>query len=83
MTTLSFKVTPQEAARIRLRAKREGRSISEFLRLRAMESETGARLKGNVRITTSPATGLPVMTGPAGTPPVGPDQIRALLLDFP
>jgi hypothetical protein len=38
---------------------------------------------GGYRLEVSPSTGLPVMHAPSGTPPVTPEQIKALLADFP
>ena len=81
MPTITFKVTAREAARIRQLARREGITISEFLRRRAVQvppSPTGA-----YRIATSAITGLPVMQAPPGTPTVSSEHIRGLLLDFP
>jgi hypothetical protein len=81
MHTITFKVTEREAARIREMARREGVTLSEFLRRRAMiplpESE------GEYRIVEDPVTGLPVMEAPPGRPAVTSEQVRALLADFP
>lgn len=83
MPTLTFKVTPEEAARIRRLARRERRTVSEFLRRRAMAAAAPTAHAAGYRIETSPVTGLPVMRAPAGTPPTTPEQIKALLADFP
>jgi hypothetical protein len=83
MPTLTFKVTPEEAARIRRLARRERRTLSEFLRRRAVRSEAPAVEAAGYRIEISRASGLPVMRAPAGTPAVTPEQIKALLVDFP
>ena len=82
MPTITFKVTAREAARIRELARRDGVTVSEFLRRRAVATppHPGA---GQYRITTDPVTGLPVMEAPPGTPAVSSAQIRALLADFP
>jgi hypothetical protein len=82
MPTITFKVTAREAARIRELARREGVTVSEFLRRRAIAATPQARV-ADYRITTDPVTGLPVMEAPPGTPPVSSAQIRALLADFP
>jgi hypothetical protein len=81
--TLSFKVTPREAARIRSLARRERRTVSEFLRRRATEPARASGPTAGYRIERSRVTGLPVMTAPAETPPVTDEQVRALLVDFP
>lgn len=85
MPTLSFKVTPQEAARIRRLARREGRTVSEMLRRRAVQPFAAAAVPepDGYIIKKSSVTGLPVMFAPARTPRVTPEQIRALLVDFP
>ena len=84
MPTLTFKVTAEEAARIRRLARREKRTLSEFLRRRAVDA---ARARsddgGGYRIERSPVTGLPVMYAPTDTAPVTPEEVRALLADFP
>ena len=82
MPTITFKVSASEAARIRRLARREGRTLSEFLRRRAMQP-AGSAASGEYRIDISPATGLPVMHAPEGTRPVSSDEIRALLSEFP
>jgi hypothetical protein len=82
MPTITFKVTPREAARIRELARREGVTVSEFLRRRAIAQLPGTQT-GGFRITVDAVTGLPVMDAPPGTPEVSSAQIRALLADFP
>jgi len=82
MAILTFKVTSEEAARIRRLARREHVTVSEFLRRRAMP-RVPAGDAGGYRIETSRVTGLPVMRAPRGTPPVTPEQVKALLADFP
>lgn len=82
MPTISFKVTERQAARIRELARREGVSLSEYLRRRATEPTPPADPQG-YRITTDPVTGLPVMEAPPDTPTVSSAQVRALLADFP
>lgn len=81
--TITFKVTPQEAARIRRMARREGLTVSEFLRRRAVEALPVAGEGGEYRIEPSKVTGLPVMHAPGGSTPVSSEQVHALLADFP
>jgi hypothetical protein len=83
--TLTFKVTPEEAARIRRQARREGRTVSEMLRARAAQPSAPAKgdASAGYRIEKSPVTGLPVMVAPPGSPEVTSEQVRALLTDFP
>ncbi len=82
MPTITFKVTGREAARIRELARREGLTVSEFLRRRAMASTAVGPAEG-YRITEDPITGLPVMEAPSEMAPVSSEQIRALMADFP
>lgn len=82
MPTITFKVTAREAARIREMARREGVTVSEFLRRRAIQPPPGAP-EGEYRITQDPVTGLPVMEAPRSVQPVSSEQVRALLADFP
>lgn len=83
MTTITFKVTALEAARIRRMARREGLTVSEFLRRRAMQPSPTAVEVGAYHIETSAVTGLPVMHAPESVPPVSSEQVRELLADFP
>ena len=82
MPTITFKVTSRDAARIRELARREGLTVSEFLRRRAVATTAGGPV-GDYRIARDPLTGLPVMEAPPGMGPVSSDQIRALMADFP
>ena len=81
MPTITFKVTPREAARIQDLARREGITLSEYLRRRA--TAAAAPSAAGYRIGVDPVTGLPVMEAPSDVAPVSSAQIRALLADFP
>lgn len=81
MPTITFKVTPREAARIQEMARREGVSVSEYLRRRAMTPRP--LTPGGYRIAIDALTGLPVMEAPPEVAPVSSAQVRALLADFP
>jgi len=83
MPTLTFKVSPEEAARIRRLARRENRTVSEFLRRRSLQAQAVAPARAGYRVETSPVTGLPVMRAPAGMRRVTCEDVRALLADFP
>ena len=71
----------REAARIRQLARREGLTVSEFFRRRAVTPSP--ETAGSYRITVDAVTGLPLMEAPPGTLAVSSAQIRALLSDFP
>ena len=85
MPTLTFKVSPREAARIRRLARREGRTLSEFLRRRATEPEPApaAMARDAYHIEISAVTGLPVLRAPGDVSVVTSDQIREIAADFP
>ena len=83
MPTITFKVTAQEAARIRRMARREGLTVSDFLRRRAVQTAPTAGEAGDYHVETSTVTGLPVMHAPKEVPAVSSEQVRALLADFP
>ena len=83
MPTLTFKVTEKDAAQIRRLARKERRTVSDYLRRRAIPASSSSTPAGSYHIETSPITGLPVMHAPAGTPPVTSEQVRELLADFP
>ena len=81
MRTLSFKVTDDEARLIRLLAKRERTSLSEYMRQRAMGlAERESALPGKVRC---PFTGAMVFAPLSGQPPLTTETVREMLSDFP
>jgi hypothetical protein len=82
MPTITLKVTLREAARIRELARREGLTVSEFLRRRAVATAAPVS-EGDYRITKDPLTGLPVMEAPQDVGRVSSEQIRALMADVP
>ena len=81
MPTISFKVSPRLAARIRELARREGLTVSEFLRRRATAAAPTDTAQA-YQIVEDPVTGLPVMEGPEGES-VSSEDVRALMADFP
>ena len=80
MTTLSFKVSDEEAGTIRRQARQEGVSVSEFLRRRARTSMPPSQTPARVRC---PHTGALVFAAPAHLAPLTTDTVRELLADFP
>ena len=79
MTTLSFKVSEEEAREIRRQAKAAGITVSEFLRRRAMGSEPGATMS-KVRCEF---TGAEIFAPLAGAGPLTTETVREMLADFP
>jgi hypothetical protein len=80
MTTLTFKVTDEEARLIRSRARKERVTVSEYLRRRASLSLTPPGKPAKVRC---PHTGAMIFASPANQPPLTTDTVRELLSDFP
>lgn len=80
MATLTFKVTDEEARRIRALARREGVTVSEYLRRRAMAVFREPRKPRLVRCEHTGA----MIFGPAGSEaPLTTDAVREMLSDFP
>ena len=80
MVTISFKVDEQEARAIRLQAKREGVSVSEFLRRRA---RVAPALPQKPRTVRCRHTGARIFVGGETLPPLTTETVRSLLRDFP
>lgn len=80
MTTLTFKVTDEEARLIRARARKEHVTVSEYLRRRASISLSSARKPEKVRC---PHTGAMIFGSPDHQPPLTTHAVRELLSDFP
>jgi hypothetical protein len=80
MTTLTFKVTDEEARLIRSRARKERVTVSEYLRRRASISLSSSRKPGKVRC---PHTGAMIFASPENQAPLTTDAVRELLADFP
>ena len=80
MMTITFKVTDDEARQIRSQARKEGLSVSEYLRRRA--SAPMALSKAPRRIRCS-HTGAMIFAAPENQPPLTTELVRDLLSDFP
>lgn len=79
MPTLSFKVSSLEVQAIRARAKEEGRTVSDYLRRRALPR----RGRGKpIRLVRSRATGALVVVGPPGTPVLTSEAVKGMLATF-
>lgn len=80
MITLTFKVTADEARRIRTTARRENMTVSEFLRCRAAMLPAVPPKPRRVRC---PFTGARVFAGMAGQAPLTTEAVREMTGDFP
>ncbi len=80
VTTLSFKVTEDEARAIRRGASRERVSLSEYLRRRAAGPAPAAE---KPQIIRCPHTGAAIFASASDLPPLTVASTRELLADFP
>lgn len=80
MKTISFRVSDDEARRLRMRAKEAGTSLSQFLRMTiGLESPA----KRNPAFTTCRHTGARIFAPLPGSPKLSTARVRKLLADFP
>jgi hypothetical protein len=79
MTTISFKVSEDDARRIRKQARQQNLSVSEYLRRRAVGSEDAPPV-GKVRCNV---TGAEIFTAMPGSPAFTTETVRRMLADFP
>lgn len=80
MTTLTFKVTDDEARVIRVMAKRERLSVSEFLRRRAKTASTPVP---EVTTTRCPLTGVTIFAPAPHLPPLTTESVQEIMASFP
>ena len=80
MAILSFKVSDDEARLIKARARKEGVTVSEYLRRRARLPAPGAGTVGRIRC---PHTGAMIFAALDDQPPLTTEAVRELLADFP
>lgn len=80
MTTITFKLNPQEAARLRLAAQRDRISVSEFVRRQIRE---GFIPTAKVRKVTCPHTGAKIFSPVDDVPPLTTRNVKSMLNDFP
>jgi len=80
VTTISFKVSDEEARAIRARARLERLAVSEFLRRQAVAPVMPPAL---IRLTQCPLTGATIFDGAEDLPPLTVDSTRKMLVDFP
>jgi hypothetical protein len=81
MTTISFKVTEDEARLIRSLARRERLSLSEYLRRRASHPAPATNVKS--RRVRCPHTGALIFATLENQPPLTTESVRELLSNFP
>jgi hypothetical protein len=82
VTTLTFKVSDDEAHLIRALAAREKVTLSEYLRRQAGGRSLGAARSAPKRIRC-PHTGALIFAAPAHQAPLNTQVVKALLAEFP
>lgn len=80
MTTITFKVSDDDARRIRSQARRERLTVSEFLRRQAM---TPVRSVGKIVLRQCPKTGATIFSWAEDLPVLTVESTREMLSDFP
>lgn len=80
MPTLTFKVSEEEARRIRALARREGLSVSEYLRRQA---QPGREKPREIAHVVCAYTGARIFGPAPELPPLNTDSVRGLLADLP
>jgi len=80
MPTLSFKVSADEARRLRLMARRQGLSLSEFIRKQTLHGGKGGQ---EVKRVKCQFTGATIFRSPEGARPFTSESVREMLADFP
>ena len=80
MPTLTFKVTMDEARRIRAEARGKKMTLSEFVRGRALSD---GKSSGLVRQVRCAHTGAKIFSSTPGARPLTTDAVREMLADFP
>lgn len=79
MITISFKVSEDEAHRIRKSAKQQRLSVSEYLRRRATGSEEATPV-GKIRCDI---TGAEIFAPLSGASTLSTETVRQMLAEFP
>jgi hypothetical protein len=80
MPTLTFKVTIDEARRIKSEARERKMTLSEYVRGRALRN---GKSSGHVRQIRCGFTGAKIFSSPAGARPLTTETVREMLADFP
>jgi hypothetical protein len=78
--TLTFKVTLDEARRIRAEARGKKMTLSEYVRGRALSD---GKSSGHVRQVRCAHTGAKIFSSPPGARPLTTETVREMLADFP
>ena len=80
MATITFKVSTDEARRIREEARGSRMTVSQYIRGRMVDARGRP---GRFRRVRCAKTGARIFSSPAGTPPLTTKKVREMLVDFP
>ena len=80
METLTFKVTEDEARAIRVKARQEKLTVSEYLRRRALNRSSQT---AKLRLIRCSKTGAMIFAPLPDEQPLTTDSVRQYLADFP
>jgi len=80
MPTITFKVSTDEARRIRAEARRKKMTLSEYIRRRALSDGKSSSHMRRVRCSH---TGATIFSSPSGAGPLTTETVREMLSDFP
>lgn len=80
MATITFKVSDEEARLIRSLAKKEGCTVSEYLRRRA---RIPMPVSGEPPLRLCPQTGAMIFAAPENQAPLTTESVRDILSEFP
>jgi hypothetical protein len=78
--TITFKVSPDEARRIRAEARGKKMTLSEYIRRRALND---GKSSSQVRHVRCSHTGATIFSSPPGASPLTTETVREMLSDFP
>jgi hypothetical protein len=78
--TLTFKVSEDEARRIRALARKQKVSLSDLIRRKTLSIDSAP---GQIRRVKCETTGAPIFAGPPGAAPLTTASVREMLADFP
>jgi predicted transcriptional regulator len=81
MVAITFKVSPEEARRLRSAARRTGHTLSAHIRAAVLPPTSQRRPR--MVIKKHPVSGLPYNAAGKGLPTVTLEQIKDALADFP
>jgi tartrate dehydratase alpha subunit/fumarate hydratase class I-like protein len=80
MPTITFKMNADQARRIRAMARKQHRTLSDFIRHKTL---VGDKTPNRVRQVHCRDTGATIFASASGAPPLTTEAVREMLADFP